>query len=71
MAFLGHPLRGDGKYGINRTDRTSGYKYQALWSYRLRFSVTETENALSYLEGKEFSVPFDKIYFLKDFSKLL
>lgn len=71
MAHIGHPLRGDGKYGINRTDRADGYKYQALWSYRLFFTPTEEKNLLSYLEGKEFSVPYEKIYFLKDFPKLL
>jgi len=71
MAHIGHPLRGDGKYGINRADRADGYKYQALWSYRLRFHVTEEKNLLSYLEGREFSVPYGKIYFLKDFPSLL
>ncbi len=71
MAHIGHPLRGDGKYGINRADRADGYKYQALWSYRLRFAPTEEKNLLSYLDGKEFSVPFDKIYFLKDFSTIV
>ena len=30
MAHIGHPLLGDGKYGINRADRAEGYKYQAL-----------------------------------------
>ncbi len=71
MAHIGHPLRGDGKYGINRADRADGYKYQALWSYRLRFHVTDEKNLLSYLEGREFSVPYGKIYFLKDFPSLL
>jgi len=70
MAHIGHPLLGDGKYGINRADRASGYKYQALWSYRLRFHADEEKNLLSYLDGKEFSVPKEKIYFLKDFMPL-
>ena len=30
MAHIGHPLLGDGKYGINREERKDGYKYQAL-----------------------------------------
>ena len=71
MAHIGHPLRGDGKYGINRADRAEGYKYQALWSYRLRFAFQGEENILSYLNGKEFCVPYGKIYFLKDFPSLL
>ncbi len=33
MASIGHPLLGDGKYGINRDDKRMGYKYQALYSY--------------------------------------
>ena len=33
MAYIGHPLIGDGKYGINKDDRSKGYKYQALYSY--------------------------------------
>lgn len=33
MASIGHPLLGDGKYGINRDDKRLGYKYQALYSY--------------------------------------
>ena len=50
MAHLGHPLVGDGKYGINRADRARGYKYQALYSYKLRFSFdTKETTILDYL----------------------
>ena len=28
MSYIGHPLLGDGKYGINKNDRAKGYKYQ-------------------------------------------
>ena len=34
FAHIGHPLLGDGKYGINREDRKDGYRYQALYAYR-------------------------------------
>ena len=37
MAHIGHPLMGDGKYGINRRERERGYKFQALYAYRLKF----------------------------------
>ena len=68
MAHLGYPLVGDGKYGINRQDRAKGHKYQALYSYRLRFSFdTNKETALDYLSGKEFKIPKDEIYFTKDY----
>lgn len=67
MAHIGHPLVGDGKYGVNRDDRGKGYKYQALYSYRLRFSFSDEPTALDYLKGKEFSIPKKDVYFTKDF----
>ena len=68
MAHVGHPLIGDGKYGVNRDDRSRGYKYQALYSYRLRFSFDSAEKTtLDYLDGKEFKIPKKDIYFTKDF----
>lgn len=67
MAHLGHPLLGDGKYGINRLDRARGYQHQALCSYRLRFSFGDEGGALSYLSGKEFSLTPDAVWFLKEF----
>ena len=65
MAFIGHPLLGDGKYGINREEKQRGYKYQALYAYRLSFDRTKEENALSYLEGRSFSLDKEEIWFLK------
>ncbi|MBQ8879549.1 MAG: RluA family pseudouridine synthase [Clostridia bacterium] len=68
MAHLGHPLVGDGKYGVNKADRTRGYKYQALYSYRLRFTFDRSEKTvLDYLDGKEFKIPKKDIYFTSDF----
>lgn len=68
MAHIGHPLIGDGKYGVNRADRQRGYKYQALCSYRLRFSFSEEEYpVLGYLSGREFRIPRDEIFFTKEF----
>ena len=70
MAHVGHPLLGDGKYGINRTDREKGYKHQALWSYRLCFSFPkEEEHLLSYLTGRTFTIPKEEIYFLPLFER--
>ena len=69
MAHIGHPLVGDGKYGINAQDRKRGYKYQALYSYKLRFSFKTDAGALEYLNGKEFSIPKDDIYFTKEYFK--
>lgn len=69
MAHIGHPLVGDGKYGINRDDRKRGYKYQALCSYRLRFSFAEDdpETVLDYLNGREFRIPKNEIFFTSEF----
>ncbi len=67
MAFIGHALIGDGKYGKNKDDRHKGYKYQALCSYKLRFSFPTDAAELNYLRGKEFSIPKSEIYFTKDF----
>ena len=66
MAHIGHPLLGDGKYGINRDERKKGYKYQALYAYKLEFKRTESKNPLSYLEGKAFSLQKSDIWFLNE-----
>lgn len=67
LAHIGHPLLGDGKYGVNREDRTRGYKYQALYAYRLCFRFENREGILGYLDGKEFRIPEEEVWFLKDF----
>lgn len=63
MAHIGHPLVGDGKYGINRADREKGFKYQALYAYRLKFDFSDEKNILSYLRGREFSLKKDAVWF--------
>ncbi len=69
MAHIGHPLLGDGKYGVNREDKRLGYKYQALYSYKLKFSFKGEPTALDPLNEKEFSIKKSDIYFTKDFLK--
>ena len=64
MAHIGNPLVGDGKYGVNRDDRHKGFKYQALYAYKLIFAKTDTNNSLSYLEGKEFCLDKRDIWFV-------
>lgn len=54
MAHIGHPLLGDGKYGVNREDKKLGYKYQALYSYYLE------------LKGNEYTVPVKDIWFVNE-----
>lgn len=68
MSHIGHPLLGDGKYGVNRDDRRDGYKYQALYAYRLRFDFnTDESTELDYLRGKEIMLDRNKIWFVNEF----
>ena len=69
MAHIGHSLIGDGKYGVNRNDKTKGYKYQALYAYKLYFKSCEEKTVLSYLEGKTFKLNEEDIWFLNDNKK--
>ena len=69
MAHIGHPLIGDGKYGVNKEDRQRGYKYQALYSYKLRFSFKGEPTVLEYLNGKEFKIEKRDIYFTEEYFK--
>lgn len=68
LAFIGHPLLGDGKYGHNRDDRAGGYKYQALYAWKLRFDFADDSGVLGYLRGREFAIPREDVWFLKDFA---
>ena len=66
MAHAGWPLLGDGKYGVERVNRSYGEKGQALYSYRLEFTFQTDAGCLEYLRGKEFrvkSVDFAEKYF--------
>lgn len=56
FADMGHALVGDGKYGINKEDKAQGYKYQALYSYKLTFLPRDPKSHLAYLKGREFKV---------------
>ncbi len=64
MAHIGCPLVGDGKYGINKDDRARGFKYQALYAYKLVFDKTKEKGSLSYLEGKTFEIDKRDIWFV-------
>lgn len=69
LAAVGHPLLGDGKYGINRAAKGKGYKFQALCAYRLSFRFTSESGILSYLDGKSVEIPSDAIWFVRDFTE--
>ena len=67
LSSIGHPLLGDGKYGVNRDDKKRGYKFQALYAFRLEFRFTSDAGVLSYLNGRRFEVDRNKIWFLGEF----
>ena len=53
LAHIGHPILGDDKYGDRLLNRQIGVKRQQLWATRLVF---QADGALSYLNGRSFSV---------------
>jgi 23S rRNA pseudouridine955/2504/2580 synthase len=67
LSHIGHPLLGDGKYGVNREEKRQGYKYQALYAWRLQFNFPDESGLLGYLNGREVRLDPSDIWFLKDF----
>ncbi len=65
MNSVGHPLLGEGKYGVNRDDRRLGYAHQALYAYSVRF--TGAVGTLGYLSGRQYTAEADNIRFLEFF----
>jgi 23S rRNA pseudouridine955/2504/2580 synthase len=55
LAHIGHPIIGDGKYGLNSINRSYGIKYQALWAYKIVFDFKDG-GILNYLKGRKFEV---------------
>jgi len=65
MAYIGCPLLGDGKYGINSVNREYKLKTQALCSYKLKFAFTSDGGTLEYLNGREFQI--NDVWFVDKF----
>lgn len=63
MASIGHPLAGDLKYG-GTVSNESKLKYQALYSYKIKFNFKSDAASLEYLNGKEFCVK--NVWFAED-----
>ena len=53
LAHIGHPIVGDGKYGINSINKKFKAKHQMLWAYKIVFDFKEA-GILKYLDGKTF-----------------
>lgn len=58
LAFLGHPVLGDDKYGDRAANRAAGLKRQALLSYRIVLHEP-AESPLAYLDGRAFVCPWE------------
>lgn len=65
MAFEGHPLAGDGKYGSNEINKRIKMPYQALYSYKLHLDFKTDAGILNNLNGKTFKAK--NIWFMNEF----
>ena len=69
FAAAGCPLLGDGKYGRERDGKRYDRRFQALYSYKLRFDFTTDAGPLDRLNGREWTVKdvdFVQEYFPKE-----
>ena len=69
FAAAGCPLLGDGKYGRERDGKRYDRRFQALYSYKLRFDFTTDAGPLDSLNGREWTVKdvdFVQEYFPKE-----
>jgi len=57
LAWMGCPILGDGKYGVNAVNRSLGLKMQALFAYKLKFAFKKKASHLDYLDGREILLP--------------
>ena len=68
LAYLGHPVLGDIKYGNRKMNERTGLKTQALCAQRLTFGHIPEENTLHYLSGRV--VKLDDPEIVKVFDRL-
>lgn len=57
LAYIGHPLVGDGKYGINKVNQSLKVKWQALWAKKVTFDFSSSSGHMDYLKGKTVTLP--------------
>lgn len=67
FASIGHPLLGDGKYGVNTKKKKTDFSKQYLYSYKLVFDFKSDSGALDYLNHREFEIP--NVWFKDEFYK--
>lgn len=56
LAHIGHPIIGDGKYGINKLNKQLGFNHQQLCHYMLEFKFVSDSGVLEYLNNKSFKI---------------
>ena len=56
LAYIGLPIIGDGKYGINSINKDFGFKFQQLKACELKFDFKSDSGILNYLNGKSFKI---------------
>lgn len=56
LAHIGHPIIGDGKYGINEINKKFGLKHQQLINYKIIFTFKSDSSILNYLNEKVISI---------------
>lgn len=56
LAHIGHPILGDGKYGINNINKKFNKKSQELKAYKLVFKFETEAGILNYLNQKTFEI---------------
>ncbi|MBR6033410.1 MAG: RluA family pseudouridine synthase [Clostridia bacterium] len=61
LAHIGHPILGDGKYGVNEINKRFKLKYQVLCAYSLKFNF-DTPCILDNIKGKEIAISFPDIF---------
>ena len=54
LAYLGYPIIGDGKYGVNKINKQFRKSWQELESYKITFN--NSYGKLEYLKGKSFEI---------------
>ncbi len=56
LAYIGHPIIGDGKYGDYEANKKFNKKYQELFAYKLVFCFSSDAGILNYLKNKEIAL---------------
>ena len=69
LAYLGHPVLGDIKYGNRKMNERTGLKTQALCAQRLTFGRIPEENTLHDLSGRVIKLENPQI--IKQFEQLV